>query len=592
MDQQKNIVKQVKICGADIAAFSIAFGPNATETEQFAASQLQSHIQTATGVLLPLAEQGKHRIVIGPAHKDTSAIQYDGFVVETDDASLYLYGAIPRGTLYAVYEFLEKYIGFRKYEQGIERLLSGNVDIPRFLRDVQNPVFEYRVTDWLTHVQGGSFAAWERINSSRTGPMEGMGGTIPILGGCHTFERLCDPNQYFDEHPEYYSLIDGKRIPASNAPNRPSAQLCLTNPDVLRIVTENVKKQLENHHDKVIVDVSQNDNYNYCQCESCAAIDAEEGGPTGTMLRFVNAVAEAIKEYRPNALVQTFAYQYTRKPPKITKPADNVIIRLCSIEACFRHALNDPTCEKNRDFAADMDGWRKICDKISVWDYTTNYNGYFAPYPNIGILLQNVRYFADSNVIHLFEEDTPGTHTGDLAPLRAYLLSRAMWNPYMSDEEYDGHIRDFLEGYFGAGWKNVYRYIQILLETTAEKHIGCFDHVDTMLAEGFDDKAALRLQPYQEILESHYLTDFLVRLDEVQALWDAVEAKASTPEERERIIRARMSLDYLDLFCQPHIKEKMTEAEKKAHEEAFAGFLERKERFKQHVNLYTATTGY
>ncbi len=52
MDQQKNIVKQVKICGADIAAFSIALGPNATETEQFAASQLQSHIQTASGIKL------------------------------------------------------------------------------------------------------------------------------------------------------------------------------------------------------------------------------------------------------------------------------------------------------------------------------------------------------------------------------------------------------------------------------------------------------------------------------------------------------------------------------------------------------------
>ena len=71
----------------------------------------------------------------------------------------------------------------------------------------------------------------------------------------------------------------------------------------------------------------------------------------GTLLRFVNAVADAVAERYPDVLVDTLAYQYTRNVPKLTRPRRNVIIRLCSIECCFRHPLTDETCPENRSTA-------------------------------------------------------------------------------------------------------------------------------------------------------------------------------------------------------------------------------------------------
>ena len=86
--------------------------------------------------------------------------------------------------------------------------------------------------------------------------------------------------------------------------------------------------------------VSQNDWYNYCQCPACKAIDDREGSPAGTMITFVNQVADAIREDCPDVLIHTFAYQYTRKAPKFVRPRPNVIVRLCSIECCFSHPLS------------------------------------------------------------------------------------------------------------------------------------------------------------------------------------------------------------------------------------------------------------
>ena len=167
--------KRIQICGTDISAFSIALSQDAPEAERFAADELHRYVEAATGFSLPFDQNGAHRITVGPEGADTSEIRYDGFIVETDGGSLRLFGAMPRGTLYAVYEFAEKYVGFRQYEPGVERLLPGDVEIPAFFRDVQNPAFEFRATDWLTHVRGGPFAAWERMNSHRTGKI-GVGG--------------------------------------------------------------------------------------------------------------------------------------------------------------------------------------------------------------------------------------------------------------------------------------------------------------------------------------------------------------------------------------------------------------------------------
>ena len=165
-----------------------------------------------------------------------------------------------------------------------------------------------------------------------TGSTPSAADASAIQGGfVHTFNAILPPNEYFPKHPEWFSEIGGKRVGSTNA-----VQWCLTNPELLAFCIQRVKAILRTAPPDSIVSVSQNDCDCHCQCAKCLAIEKEEGSPSGPLLRFVNAVADAVKDEYPHAAIDTLAYQYTHKPPRLTKPRPNVIIRLCSIECSLR----------------------------------------------------------------------------------------------------------------------------------------------------------------------------------------------------------------------------------------------------------------
>src|SRR4030042_996518 len=92
-------------------------------------------------------------------------------------------------------------------------------------------------------------------------------------------------------------------------------QLCLSNPDVLKIITERIRKKMRENPEYLIYDVSQNDGAEPCQCDKCQAIVKKEGSESGIMIWFVNQVAEAIEEEFPDKFIGTLAYRYQRTAP-------------------------------------------------------------------------------------------------------------------------------------------------------------------------------------------------------------------------------------------------------------------------------------
>src|SRR5439155_438422 len=178
------------------------------------------------------------------------------------------------------------------------------------------------------------------------------------------------------------------------------------------------------------ISVSQNDTINYCQCEQCKALDDAEGSPAASLLKFVNAVAEAIEPDHPNVRIDTLAYQYTRKPPKTIRPRRNVIVRLCSIECCFAHPLETCPAQENRRFRDDIVAWGPVAPLLYVWDYTTDFGHYQQPFPNFDVLQSNVRFFVKHGVKSLFEQGNySGGGGGEMEPLRTYVLAKLLWNP-------------------------------------------------------------------------------------------------------------------------------------------------------------------
>lgn len=522
-------VTNIKISDIDISKYTVCckdFSP----VFEYAIEELQKYIRFACGVDLQKSKENNRCTIFLEVDKSVTEV-CDGYKISVSGSRLKLSGYSERGVLYAVYTFLEKFIGFRWYAKNAEYIFSTEtINVPDGTELEEKPVFEYRSAYYYSHLNSADLCVKHKVNSANLRTMKPQfGGGIGYNGFVHTLGSMVPESKYINEHPEYYALYNGERN---------SGQLCLSNPDVLNIVIEETLRRLRENPQRII-SVSQNDNIRFCSCPECAKIDEEEGSHMGTLLRFVNAVADAVAKEFPEVMVDTLAYQYTRRPPKITVPRENVIIRLCSIECCFNHPLDDPKCTENANFKRDIEDWNEICHNLYVWDYATNFAHYFSPFPNYNAMHKNMKFYAEHHVKGLLEQSNYDGEGADFTELHSYLASKLLWNPYMSEEEYSNITIDFLKGFYGNAWEYIYNYLSILKESVAGKHFAILDN------------------------PTKYLDVFASRLDEINALWDLAEDVAENEEILLRIRKARMSVMYIDILLRYNSRIEASEESKK-----------------------------
>lgn len=428
-------------------------------------------------------------------------------LILTKGRYLLLAGGRPRGTLYAVYQFLQRYGDIRWFTPWATQVPTRRTFRVEPLRVQEKPAFEYREPFWYPAFDG-DWSARNCVNGHRAFLTERHGGRIEYVGFVHTFYWLVPPQEYFEKHPEWYSLIDGKR-------QWEKAQLCCTNPQLREFLVERVRQILRENPQARIISISQNDWTGACQCASCRAIDEREGTPCGSVLDMVNFIAERLEKEFPDVAFDTLAYWYTRKPTRTLRPRPNVIIRLCSIECSFAQPLSHPM---NKDFADDIRGWSERSHRLYVWDYTTNFHHYILPHPNYFVLGENVRFFHKHSVRGLFEQGAYQSHGAEMAELRAWVLAQLLWNPYQDDSKL---IDEFLRGYYGAGAKFIRRAMELFAERARSFKMGCFT------------------QP-QEAPYLNYAT-----LCEVERLWERAEqAVRDKPDQLWRVQIGRLPIWY------------------------------------------------
>ncbi|HEU0038341.1 MAG TPA: DUF4838 domain-containing protein, partial [Verrucomicrobiae bacterium] len=416
----------------------------ATQPEQHAAKELAAHLQQITGAKFEVqtnaGEIPKRALFVGQGEiaarvfpeVDFARFEPEEFVLRAKVEWLLLAGGRPRGTIYAVNRFLQEQCGVRWWAPWATNVPRRTALRIAALNVRGKPAFEFRAPFWFQgfdppwKVRNGVNSEWHNIPAD-------LGGCLKYKGHAHTFYPLVPPEKYFAGHPEWYSLLKGQRT-------RDRGQLCLSNPELRDFVVGRVKEWLRESPDASIISVTQNDWFGACECEKCKAIDDAEGGPSGSMITFVNYIAEKIEPEFPRQAVDTFAYQYTRKPPKTVKPRPNVIVRLCSIECNFREPLDHPS---NAAFLSDLEGWSKICGRLYLWDYTTDFKNYVNPHPNWFTLGPNVRLFHQYGVRGVFEQGAYQGYGSELGELRAWVLAQLLWNPQQDDRAL---IKEFLEG--------------------------------------------------------------------------------------------------------------------------------------------------
>lgn len=497
---------------------AIVVATDASEPERHAAAELVAFLKQATGAELPLREGAGSegaRLLVGPgaarladASFSVEGLGAEGFVLRTVGKDLILAGGRPRGTLYAVYAFLEDEVGCRWWTSKASTIPSRPTLTVRSLDRRFVPKLEYRESFWFDALDG-DWAVRNRCNGHSDRIDATRGGKHTYEGFVHTFYGLIPPDRYFQEHPDWFSEIGGQR-------RADGGQLCLTSEALRRELVKNLTQRLRANPDATIASVSQNDWRGNCECARCAAVDQEEGSPAGSLLRFVNAVAEEIETEFPHVAIDTLAYQYTRKPPARTRPRPNVIVRLCSIECSFGKPLAD---ERNRAFRDDLVGWSKICERLYVWDYTTNFAHYILPHPNLRVLGPNIRFFVDQGVQGVFEQGAYQSTGSEMAELRAWVLAKLLWEPARDPQQL---VDEFLEGYYGLAAGHVRAYLTLMHDAldSAGDALGCYSPPDA------------------KFLSLATLREGLRRLRAAEA---AVESDAAL---RQRVRTARLPLLY------------------------------------------------
>ena len=508
--------KKIDIIADGASDYTVIVPEDASEAELYAAQELKDFVRQATGVSLPQeTDAGKtltgesRYLVIGDSQlkeaagivTDASVLGTDGFVIENEGNSLFLGGAADRGTLYSVYEFLEKAVGVR-FLAIDETYVPEVKDVSVYSgRDEQVPAFQRRDVHFYPTINNADFAARMRLNGVRTDltAKHGYGSKQEWSENwAHTLYMLLPPEEYYEDHPDWYGNVPYEEVTADG-----NKRMCLTNDELVAELVKNLKQWIIDQPNAKYFAVAQEDNSSPCSCSNCQASDAKYTF-TGSMLNFVNKVARQIEEWRRQTmpereiLIEMFAYQETELPPvklnenngfEILYPEleveDNVVVRIAPIWSCFSHDLFDPNCPDNSKSRQIFEGWGAICDKIIMWTYCNNFENYIMYFNNFRTIASNYQTFVENNVIEILDQGAFDTPRTNLQELRIYIQSKLQWDPY---QDVNALIEEFCNLYYGVAGSYVLDFIELwnlhyaAIDTQSYMHFWCWDNYDNVYA--------------------------------------------------------------------------------------------------------------
>ena len=483
----------IEIAADGASDYTIVMPAEETECENFAAAELQSFIRRATGALLPIVSEnafgGGRHIAVGDTDLfasfapdyDYSALRLDGFTIQTSaQGDLYITGARDRGTLYGVYDFLEKFVGVRFVTADYTYVPQADALRVHSMNVAEVPAFDVRAY-WTADTESDAlFAARMRTGAvwNTSSAMYGGGLYRDFFFNGHNVLSLTDAEENFDAHPECFSEINGSRVQRdicwTNGVNDDGSFDSSAEVSTAKLLVEGLKEVILDNPDVLYYFVGQEDSTtDVCTCSRCTAVKNKYGSVSAGIVRMLNAVAGQLQQWADAELngkkinLAAYAYTYSEMPPVRVNSdgsyartddqvllADNVYI-VVTPATNGNHAYSYTDDRQKENAKIMFGGWDSLTDNLMVYDYLTNFPDYLWYIPNLGILKDNLQYFRDLGMTALiFEADKLSDNFQ--ANMKTYIASRLMWNP-------DRNVRDlldeFLSLYFGAYADDVSSYI-------------------------------------------------------------------------------------------------------------------------------------
>ncbi len=510
------------LCRDGRTEYVILLATDSSSSEQHAAKELHNFLYKISGADFPvvIVDQLPNKPVIFVGRNrafdtlgvsiDFDSLGPDGFVIRTVGRHLILAGGKQRGSMYAVYSFLEDHLGCRWYSPSVSVIPRQKTIVLEKIDRREVPAFASRDIYYSSFMRDGLFAVRNRINGAVSKVTPELGGKIDIQPFVHALPKILPVKKYFKQHPEYFAEYHGERLFWREA------FPCMTNPDVLKIVVKAVEKAIVEHPNAEIFDISPGDGaYGLCDCVNCRAIKKKTGTDSGLLIWFANQVARQIKKKYPNKFIEVIAYNATRKPPKHIKADPNVIVRICQRDT---HPYLPMEMDKTTNYPNTVRQWCKVSDKVYVWHYVTKFSHYYAPNPNFYSVASYLKFYKNVGVDGVFCQGKCQDFGGEFADLRAWFMAKLLWDP---NQNPDRLIDDFMTGYYGKAGKYVREYFD-LIHKSAISNPAKTDFIDP---------------------KKSYLTD--AQLRRAFEIFDRAERVAENKTFLKRVIEARLPVEYV-----------------------------------------------
>lgn len=468
-------VKKITVDGSDISEYTV-YVPTEVPEEAFveninyAADVLIKYVAEACGATLTKTNTlGGKQIIFA---YDGETYGEEAFNISISDGNVTVTGGTTRGPLYGAYAFLEECVGYRfltrgeiyLYEADVIALENGfdhteGFDTPFEWRDT------YTVIDGKNESVPGGALDYRYPES-----------VVALYNtGTWVHKWINDPKYGYGEGPDTnhsaYKLIPS--VPDLETP-------CFSDPEILEECVANLRIYIEQLLDQGFewgstmpkISISQNDTDKWCYCDDCMEIVLEYKSQSACLIDFISRVSDELIEDYPELEFWMLAYHTsTTKPPVEMEVPDNLTVCFCHYLACNNHSVTGEDCDGyTKELGVYFRDWFKVTDNIEVWYYSCSFNYSLAPSANIYQMREDIQYYAEMGVKGFFMQNEETTLGFD--DLSSYLSAKLLWDPYITDEEYDALIREFCQIFYGDGYEYICEYI-LQMEEAGDRN-GCW----------------------------------------------------------------------------------------------------------------------
>ena len=456
---------------AKMQDYTIVIPRKATMQEKYAANILAEYLEKLCKVPATIRfdksnvkgnfiSVGETRFAKENGFTDKLAPQSYSFKVK--DNNVFIRGGFP-GPLNGVITFLQEDLGVRHYAEPYTNIKKhkepGLTVIPDFKnrelvitpRDY-TPPFKIRECMYMY----GNKANPESVLFFRHAPISWHEDMPANSGAClnstlfiHTYARLVSPKKYYDKHPEYFALQNGKRVKQ----HAEYGAVCYTNPDVPKIMLEGLHEEMKRNPDACYFSVSVNDgSATQCECDNCEPV-YKKLGRYDIQLMLANKVAELLAKENPEALITTLVYGSKLDDSKIAAHP-NVAIFLAPIGDRYNAIKMLLPLGEISNVNKTVKNLRDGGKKIIFWDYLERNE---MPYPNFDQMRDSLKYLAKEDIMGYFADCSNGG--ASLTPLKKWVYAQLMWNP---DADMNALISEFINAYYGKAAPELSEYVAII----------------------------------------------------------------------------------------------------------------------------------